>query len=78
MEKENIQKIVYEQPYWYGVKIGAETDSKGRVKPYAEVSIGEKLSVDEPLPDRVSWAVRLAKKRVVSTLKEMNGEFNGD
>lgn len=70
---EETQTITYAEPIEISTKVGAEVDSKGNVKPHAEVVIKRKLESDCDVFVIISEDIRECIDRVQQAVAEMLG-----
>ena len=70
---EGTQTITYAEPIEISTKVGAEVDSKGNVKPHAEVVIKRKLESDCDVFVIISEDIRECIDRVKQAVDEMLG-----
>lgn len=68
---EGTQNITYAEPIEISTKVGADVDSKGNVKPHAEISIKRKLESDCDVFAIISDDVRECMDKVQQTVYEM-------
>lgn len=70
---DETQTITYAEPIEISTKVGAEVDSKGNVKPHAEVVIKRKLESDCDVFVIISEDIRECIDRVQQAVGEMLG-----
>ena len=68
---EGTQTITYAEPIEISTKVGAEVDSKGNVKPHAEVVIKRKLESDCDVFVIISDDIRECMDKVQQVVHEM-------
>jgi len=71
MEKQIFE---YAQPHEVRTKVGAEVDSKGRVKPYAEIMVIQKLTdnttIKQTILENIAFELAEVKKAINQMLEE--------
>ena len=70
---EGTQTITYAEPIEISTKVGADVDSKGNVKPHAEITIRRKLEYDCDAFAIISDDVRECMDKVQQAVYEMLG-----
>ncbi|WMW22765.1 hypothetical protein RE476_02785 [Methanolobus mangrovi] len=68
---DQTQTITYAEPIEISTKVGADVDSKGNVKPHAEITIKRKLESDCDVFAIISDDVRECVDKVQQTVYEM-------
>ena len=70
---DSTQTITYAEPIEISTKVGADVDSKGNVKPHAEVTIRRKLESDCDVFEIISDDIHECMKQVQQTVNNMLG-----
>lgn len=70
---DETQTITYAEPIEVSTKVGAEVDSKGNVKPHAEITIKRKLESDCDVFAIISDDIRECMDKVQQVVYEMMG-----
>lgn len=63
--------IIYTQSYEISTKIGAEIDSKGNIKPNAQVTISRKLETGDEIRELIHADVSRGVEEVVNAIEEI-------
>jgi len=65
------QRLINTQPYEIQTKVGAEVDSKGRVKPSCEIKITRRLESDDELVTLIEADISRGVEECVLAIKEV-------
>ncbi|WP_319507175.1 hypothetical protein [uncultured Methanolobus sp.] len=64
-------RIIYTQGYEISTKIGAEIDSKGNIKPNAQITISRKLEQDDQIRELIHADVSRGVEEVMLAIDEI-------
>lgn len=70
-EMSSETRIIYTQSYEISTKIGAEIDSKGNIKPNAQVTISRKLENGDEIRELIHADVSRGVEEVVNAIDEI-------
>jgi len=72
------QRLINTQPYEIQTKVGAEVDSKGRVKPSCEIKITRRLESDEELVTLIKADISRGVEECVQAINQVIKKAQGD
>lgn len=72
------EEIAYTQPYEISTKVSAEVDSKGNVKPSAQITISRKLEDENDITELIHADISRGVEEVTRAIDEILAKKDGE